>query len=440
MMNIPWKGKMVKGVRYFPYPTEAYTLRDSLMARYPYAAVSSFPGERLGLGRGTVFGVRYTPNKPYYYPQLEKRRNSAARMTSIPRGNPMHAWNIYVDGEVLDTLFFDKSMGADEVKRAVLRDGYPENSVVKRAMGRPRKSLAKQMLEAGWLDTPKKRNSAVRLPGAFGVGAQPGGPLHEAGNPRGVPQSRWKCQYCGASGWWTPSTHIGPRPDANHDRPQGGRCMKAYNAWYGNQSNPRTAIAARRAAGNPPREPDMVAATELDLYVTNDADLYRQQHQPILKNLITKMARGTYDRDKAVKLFMYLAENGAKKYAREFGDGREWNVIFTVPTRRAAATMWRDYFETEAKLGNYDNFLPKKYQNRGRPANQQNPKKRASKKWWRFNLYSGDKVTGHAIGQGTKREAKAKAESGFFSNTRISRVVMSGPYKSKEAASFTITK
>jgi hypothetical protein len=108
---------------------------------------------------------------------------------------------------------------------------------------------------------------------------------------------------------------------------------------------------------------DEEAARELHIFIENDRDLYRQQLQPIQKNLITKVARGTYNHEKAVKMFMYLAESGAKKYAKEVGGHPdEWSRIFTVPTRKLVATAMRDEFEAEAELGNYDNFLPKKYQ------------------------------------------------------------------------------
>jgi hypothetical protein len=104
-------------------------------------------------------------------------------------------------------------------------------------------------------------------------------------------------------------------------------------------------------------------ARELVIFVDHDGDLYRKQTQPIFKNLVTKMARGQYDREKAVKLFMCLAESGAKKYAKESGgDESMWYSMFPVPIRRLAASAWRDAFEQEASLGNYDNFLHKKYQ------------------------------------------------------------------------------
>ncbi len=114
---------------------------------------------------------------------------------------------------------------------------------------------------------------------------------------------------------------------------------------------------------------DTDAARELELYTENDADLYRQQYQPILKNLATKRARGIYKHDLAVKLFMYLMESGAKKYAKEFGGpGANWHEMFNVPTRRAAAERFAKHFEVEYDLGNYDNLLPKKYQKKANPS------------------------------------------------------------------------
>jgi len=107
-------------------------------------------------------------------------------------------------------------------------------------------------------------------------------------------------------------------------------------------------------------ETDHAAAQELKLFTENDGDLYRQQTTSILKNLTTKKASGKYDRDKAVTLFMYLAESGAKKYAREFGG--VWHDMFPVPVRREVAKAWWDEFEVEYATGAYDDLKPKKYQ------------------------------------------------------------------------------
>jgi hypothetical protein len=103
-------------------------------------------------------------------------------------------------------------------------------------------------------------------------------------------------------------------------------------------------------------------STELRLFIVNDADLQRQQGVPILKNLATKKVRSLYKHDLAVKLFGYLVESGAKKYAKEFSVGTDWHRMFPVPTRKAVAEELTRAFEGEFELGNYDYLLPKKYQ------------------------------------------------------------------------------
>ena len=96
-------------------------------------------------------------------------------------------------------------------------------------------------------------------------------------------------------------------------------------------------------------------AQELALYISNDGDLYRQQTTSIITNLAKKMAKRTFDRAKAVKLFKYLADNGAKKYSFDFGDRqpgvRSWHSYkgfgpFTPDIRRqAAAMLLEEYME-----------------------------------------------------------------------------------------------
>ena len=110
------------------------------------------------------------------------------------------------------------------------------------------------------------------------------------------------------------------------------------------------------------------AATELQLYIDNDGDLYRRQTSSILKNLATKKARGQYKHDLAVKTFGYLVEAGAKKYAkeaREHSAGRfdpPWHKMFGTATRKRVATELTSDFEGGYALGNYDQLLPRKYQ------------------------------------------------------------------------------
>lgn len=113
----------------------------------------------------------------------------------------------------------------------------------------------------------------------------------------------------------------------------------------------------------PRADTDETGADELELYIENDGDLYRQHHQPIIKNLMAKRARGEYDARRAVDAFMSLVESGAKKYHREHGvPGRPWHEMFSVPTRRLVAQNLAKTFEAEAGLGNYDHLLPEKYQ------------------------------------------------------------------------------
>ena len=89
---------------------------------------------------------------------------------------------------------------------------------------------------------------------------------------------------------------------------------------------------------------------ELKLYIDNDGQLYRQRYTPIEKNLTKKMEKGKYDSKLAVKLFMYLVDDGAKKYVKDFGG----NVrdMFPKKDRIEVAKELRDDFEAEYKVRN----------------------------------------------------------------------------------------
>jgi hypothetical protein len=113
----------------------------------------------------------------------------------------------------------------------------------------------------------------------------------------------------------------------------------------------------------PIKNADQDAARELKLFTENDGDIYRQQGESILKNLTKKKAVGSYNPELAEKLFMYLCETGAKKYARTFGHREaEWSRMFTVPTRQLVARKWREEFDVHFTEGQYDSYIPKKYQ------------------------------------------------------------------------------
>jgi len=111
---------------------------------------------------------------------------------------------------------------------------------------------------------------------------------------------------------------------------------------------------------------DEHAAKELYLWIENDNELYRRQYVPIQKNLVAKKARGVYDHTLAAKLFGYLAESGAKRYDEEVNGAPSFKgkipPYFTKKVRDAVAEELRDHFETEYGYGNYDQYIPKKYQ------------------------------------------------------------------------------
>jgi len=143
-------------------------------------------------------------------------------------------------------------------------------------------------------------------------------------------------------------------------------------------------------------ENDSAVVTELVTYTENDGDLHRQVVQPIL----TKKAQGKYDSDKAVTAFMYLAEAGSRKYAKEFsGNEKEWHDNFPINIRRAAATHWRDEFEAEFDLGNYDHLLPKKYQDKSAPGASAQEKTHAYEVgedvWWWGR--TGKRIVGRVV-------------------------------------------
>ncbi len=125
-----------------------------------------------------------------------------------------------------------------------------------------------------------------------------------------------------------------------------------------------------------------VGAHELEIYIDNDGTVYRQQGHPNLKNLAAKKATGAYDHDKAVKVYMSYAENGAKKYAKEFGSdgGADWSRMFPVSDRKQVAEAFAKSFETEYALGNYSELLPEKYQPKAPTAKRSATKRPAAKR------------------------------------------------------------
>ena len=100
---------------------------------------------------------------------------------------------------------------------------------------------------------------------------------------------------------------------------------------------------------------DSNATNELDLFIMNNEDLYRRKFMPIIQNLKRKIARNVYDHDKAKKLWMYLIDDAAKEYVKEFGNPDEdVKDMFPKETRLRVAELIADREFENLKQGEYD--------------------------------------------------------------------------------------
>lgn len=96
-----------------------------------------------------------------------------------------------------------------------------------------------------------------------------------------------------------------------------------------------------------------VEVSELLIYIRNDNRLVNQ-FESIYKNLAKKLKKGVYDENLAPIAYRHLVNRGAKLYAIEFCSLDQWNVVFTVETRREVEKQLANYFMTEYKLGNME--------------------------------------------------------------------------------------
>lgn len=145
-------------------------------------------------------------------------------------------------------------------------------------------------------------------------------------------------------------------PDRNY-----GRVVEAEMALEAlSESGIARQVGGRRTREAPRNVPaDVTAANELVLYIENTSDLSpdgpRGQGRDVLLNALRKFRKGTYDPALAVKLFGYLVESGAKRYAKEFGSSeREWSTMFPPATRQEAARQLEASFRNSAERGEYD--------------------------------------------------------------------------------------
>lgn len=112
-------------------------------------------------------------------------------------------------------------------------------------------------------------------------------------------------------------------------------------------------VKTQKKFGSIPGPSDPDAVREIELYIENDGDLYRQQTYPILKNLTKKYVKGTFKIEPAAKLFRYLIDNGMKKYHREFGSrSTPWHKLLSTSDRQFLAVKMATDTLTELNAGN----------------------------------------------------------------------------------------
>ena len=100
---------------------------------------------------------------------------------------------------------------------------------------------------------------------------------------------------------------------------------------------------------------DSDAINELDSYIMNNEDLYRRRFMPIIENLKRKMQKGIYDDKLAIKLWMYLIDDAAREYVKEFGDdGQDVKDMFPKETRLQVAQIIANREKENIEQGEYD--------------------------------------------------------------------------------------
>jgi hypothetical protein len=100
---------------------------------------------------------------------------------------------------------------------------------------------------------------------------------------------------------------------------------------------------------------DSDAVNELDTYIMNNEELYRRRFMPIISNIKRKLAKNLYDHEKAQKLWMYLVDDAAKEYVKEFGSTQDdVATMFPKETRQQVARVISDRELENIKQGEYD--------------------------------------------------------------------------------------
>jgi hypothetical protein len=119
-----------------------------------------------------------------------------------------------------------------------------------------------------------------------------------------------------------------------------------------------------------PKGYDQVAARELYNWASQQfaardptpGSAWYAQGEPIVKNLVRKKAAGTYDSEKAAKLWLYFVDNAARHYTEQ--GAKPWHQTtgarlpsyMTKPTRMEVARRMRDDWERDFEAGRFDSY------------------------------------------------------------------------------------
>lgn len=285
-----------------------------------------------------------------------RRKRTLQRGNPGSRGNPSSAYDVFLRGKKIDTVFQSDPSSAEEVKRSLVEhDGYdPDIRVVKQR----RKSLPplfRRRRNPGATWHREQAQLAERQVGREERAGRSGRYF------RGKADAHMLSEHESRKMGLNPEEKVGQarrvsvRQAFKKSRGawewQGRRIMSsvgpgAVELEPGTYLDLQTGVVYRK---NPKSEADPTAARELLLFIENSEPLYRQQLLPIYANLDRKRKRGVYDREKAVKLFLYLADNGARLYNQEVMGQKGIPSFLTRATRLLVARDLRDRYEEEER-------------------------------------------------------------------------------------------
>ena len=123
---------------------------------------------------------------------------------------------------------------------------------------------------------------------------------------------------------------------------------------YGDWESGKPQYSSRKINSSVYDEVDPNAVEDLYLTIINDGELYDGIIRWTVNNLKKHNGRGRYDKDKALVSWMRVADEGAKKYDKQFGSGHGSTKMFTPATRKEVAKKLMEYYEDNVLGG--ENF------------------------------------------------------------------------------------